>query len=158
VVETVVNLGICEVSDETECDTLDNVENEQEAAIANDEAAGDVPGSDESPASAETTRVGRWMSPSELSAMKKSGTVQYGAGGTSYVANPADPSAFGKQALPGSVYVEYDVPDASLYRAGQDGYSQIPSSSSPTGLRYMQLGNAPPDSVPVTNIDVRGTK
>jgi hypothetical protein len=42
VVETVVNLGICEVSDETECDTLDNVENEQEAAIANDAESGEA--------------------------------------------------------------------------------------------------------------------
>lgn len=53
-------------------------------------------------------RIGRWMTKAEYEAMKKTGKVQNGAGDATYGAT-SGPGSFGKQAAPGSVYVEYDV-------------------------------------------------
>jgi hypothetical protein len=91
------------------------------------------------------------MSPDELAEMQRTGEVQYGSGGTSYVANPASSSSF-TAAPPGSVYVEYDVPSDSLYPAGRSDWSQILSPDSPTGMRYAKLGNPPSGNIPATNI------
>lgn len=55
-------------------------------------------------------KVGRWMSQAEYDAMVKSGKVQESFSGTTHVASPADPEAFGKQAKSGSLYVEFEVP------------------------------------------------
>lgn len=52
---------------------------------------------------AQTTRVGRWMSQAEYDTMVKTGKVPESFSGTTHVANPADPKAFGKQAKPGSI-------------------------------------------------------
>jgi hypothetical protein len=57
-----------------------------------------------------SVRVGRWMSSSEYQAMKSTGKVQAGAGNMTYVAKPATSSAYARQAKPGSVYVEFNVP------------------------------------------------
>jgi RHS repeat-associated protein len=75
-------------------------------------------------------RVGRWMSRSEYNSMTRTGMVQEGAGGTTYVAHPADPAAYGSQAAPGTGYVEFDVPRNSLAPAGKEGWAQIPGPSS----------------------------
>jgi hypothetical protein len=53
-------------------------------------------------------RIGRWMTKAVYEAMKKTGRVQNGAGDATYGAT-SGPGSFGKQAAPGSVYVEYDV-------------------------------------------------
>ena len=55
------------------------------------------------------------MSKDEYNKMVDTGYVQkpYNAD-QSYVANPADYNAFYKQAKPGTVYVEFDVPSSSL--------------------------------------------
>jgi len=45
------------------------------------------------------------MSQAEYNKMVETGTVQEKFSGTTHVATPADMSAFGKQAKPGSVYV-----------------------------------------------------
>jgi RHS repeat-associated protein len=105
-----------------------------------------------------TTRVGRWMSNSELTKMRQTGQVQYGTGGTSYVASPADREAYGSQAAPGTVYVEYDVPKGSIYPAGKPGWGQIPSPDSPTGRRYTKIGRPPAARVPASNITVVARK
>lgn len=55
-------------------------------------------------------KVGRWMSKAEYEAMEASGKVQVGADGVTYVAVPAASKSYAKQAKPGSVYVEFDVP------------------------------------------------
>ena len=47
------------------------------------------------------------MSPDEHAAMVKTGEAQVGAGGTTYVANPADMNAFTPNRFP-SNYVEFD--------------------------------------------------
>ena len=45
-------------------------------------------------------------------------------GNTSYVANPASPTAF-TGAPNGSVYVEFNVPTNSIYPAGNETWGQI---------------------------------
>ena len=60
----------------------------------------------------------------------QSGVVQEGAVGTPYVAFPADPAAYGRQAALGTGYVEFDVPRSSLYPAGEPGWAQIPGPNS----------------------------
>ena len=58
------------------------------------------------------------MSEAEYNKMVETGKVQMSSSGkTSYVAKPADPTAF-KGASSGSIYVEYDVPTSSIYPAG----------------------------------------
>jgi|GEM_PF-1155080 len=68
--------------------------------------------------SLQTTRVGRWMSQAEYNAMKASGKVQESITGTTHVANPADKSAFFRQARSGDMYVEFNVPASSLKQTG----------------------------------------
>ena len=92
------------------------------------------------------TRVGRWMSPDEHAAMVRTGEVQVGAGGTTYVANPADVNAFTPNRFP-SNYVEFDVPTSSLRPAGQPGYAQIPTAENTMwGKLAPQRGWALPES------------
>lgn len=68
----------------------------------------------------ERERVGRWMSRNEYDKMVATGYVQEGAGGVTYVARPANISAYSKQAKVGSLYVEFNVPSFSL-RSTQEG-------------------------------------
>uniref|UniRef100_UPI002106034F RHS repeat-associated core domain-containing protein n=1 Tax=Saccharomonospora sp. NB11 TaxID=1642298 RepID=UPI002106034F len=89
------------------------------------------------------TRVGRWMSRGEYDAMRHTGQVQEGAGGTTYVAHPGDPNAFGREAKPGSIYVEFDVPHSSLYPAGKPGWAQIPGPNSMYGRLAKKRGQDP---------------
>lgn len=59
-----------------------------------------------------------------MEAMRKTGQVQEGAGGLTFgsVKGAGD---FMKQAKPGSVYVEYDVPINSLLPGGREGWVKI---------------------------------
>lgn len=57
----------------------------------------------------ESIRVGRWMGKEEYDLMLKTGKVQEGAGGLTYVIFPSDPDAF-PQAKPGALYVTFDIP------------------------------------------------
>jgi RHS repeat-associated protein len=107
-------------------------------------------------AAGETTRVGRWMSPDEHAAMVRTGEVQVGAGGTTYVANPADVSAFTPNRLP-SNYVEFDVPTSSL-RPGQPEWGQIPSPDSVWGRLAAKQGVAVQSPVPACNIVLVATR
>jgi hypothetical protein len=108
----------------------------------------------------DTTRVGRWMSPDEHSAMVNTGQVQVGRGNTTYVASPAKPEAYMSQAAPGSHYVEFDVPSSSLRPAGQPGWSQIPTADNTMwGKLAPQRGWSVPESpVPACNIVHVATK
>ncbi|WP_250655937.1 RHS repeat domain-containing protein [Alkalimarinus coralli] len=76
------------------------------------------------------TRVGRWMSSDELANMKKTGQVQEGSGGMTFVAN-SGPSSFSKQAKPGSNYVEFDVPSNSLLQGGKTDWLKTLGSNAP---------------------------
>jgi len=76
------------------------------------------------------TTVGRWMSKTEAKNMTNSGMVQESHSGLTHVANPASASTFAKQAKPGSVYTEFDVPSSSLRPSGT-GVSSIPGPNAP---------------------------
>jgi len=65
-------------------------------------------------------RVGRWMSQGEFDEMSRTGVVQRGGGGYTYVVHPANPDAY-RSARPGSVYAEFDVPRSSLIPGGRPG-------------------------------------
>ncbi len=69
------------------------------------------------------TRVGRWMGEGELAKMQKTGRVQEGGSGRTFVTNPPDPAAFpaGK-----GVFAEFNVPTTSLFPAGKPEWSVIP--------------------------------
>ena len=66
------------------------------------------------------------MGAGEHKKMLKTGYVQEGGGGVIYVAFPADPEAFGRQAKTGSRYVEFDVPISTLRPGGEPGHALHP--------------------------------
>jgi RHS repeat-associated protein len=103
-------------------------------------------------------RVGRWMSQGEHEAMTETGMVQEGGGGTTYVAYPADPAAYGQQAAAGSRYVEFDVPQDSLAPAGKEGWAQIPGPNSLYGRLAAMRGTPIPQFPPALNIEWLLTK
>ncbi|MFI1920499.1 putative T7SS-secreted protein [Nocardia sp. NPDC020380] len=107
---------------------------------------------------AEVTRVGRWMNPEEHQKMVDTGFVQEGGGGTTYVANPADPAAFRRQAPPGSVYVEFDVPTSSISPAGEPGWGQIRGPNHWMSQRLATMGRPVPEMPRAHNLSLMETK
>jgi len=103
------------------------------------------------------TRVGRWMSQAEYDTMIKTGKVPESFTGTTHVASPADINAFGKQAKPGSIYVEFDVPSSSL-KATNQGWSKIVGPNSLEGRLAVKKGNPVPEMPSATNIEIKGSK
>jgi RHS repeat-associated protein len=106
---------------------------------------------------AATTRVGRWMSKAEYDTMVKTGKVSESYTGTTHVANPADANAFGKQAKPGSMYVEFDVPTSSLKQTN-DGWASIVGPNSLQGRYAAKKGEPIPEMPSATNIKIVGEK
>jgi RHS repeat-associated protein len=104
------------------------------------------------------TRVGRWMSSVEHEAMIETGMVQEGGGGTTYVAYPADPAAYGYQAARGTRYLEFDVPPDSLTPAGKAGWAQIPGPDSLYGRLAAMRGLPIPQFPPAINLEWLLTK
>ena len=105
----------------------------------------------------ETTRVGRWMSQAEYDKMVKTKVVQESYSGTTHVANPASIDAFGKQAKPGQVYVEFDVPTTSLKQTNK-GWAKILGPNTLEGRLAAKKGNPIPDMPTATNIKIVGVK
>jgi RHS repeat-associated protein len=106
----------------------------------------------------ELVRVGRWMSKDEHELMCSTKLVQEGAGGTTYVAYPADVMSYMSQARSGSRYVEFDVPLSSLAPAGKVGWAQIPGPNS-LRARLAQLRGLPVPQFPqALNIDWLASK
>ena len=107
--------------------------------------------------SSATTRVGRWMSKAEYSKMVSTGKVQMSANGMTHVSNPADINAFAKQAKKGSVYVEFDVPSASVSPGGKDSWGIINGPGSPKDRLYIRNGLPGITEMPnATNIVIVG--
>ena len=108
----------------------------------------------------ETTRVGRWMSREEYAKMVETGKVQMSPNGnTSYVANPADINAFGSQAKPVSIYVEFDVDSSRIYAADNYGWGQIPGPGSLYDRLNIKKGLPPIEDMPnAYNIKIGGEK
>ena len=98
------------------------------------------------------TRVGRWMSGEEYQGMLDTGMVQPGRTGVINVASPADPLAYMKQAVPGSLYVEFDVPESSLVQGGTKGWATIPGPDSLFSRLNIQRGLLPYEFPPALNI------
>lgn len=97
---------------------------------------------------AETTRVGRWMSPAEFRAMVETGRVVEGAGGRTYVVNPPNPGSFTSAGKGSSVYAEFDVPTSVLRQGSKPEWSVIPGPNVTTRL----YGPPPKESAPATCI------
>ncbi len=89
--------------------------------------------------------------------MASTGEVQVGAGGTTYVANPANVDAFTPNRFPGS-YVEFDVPTSSLRPAGSAGWGQIPSPDSLWGRLAAKQGVPVQGPMPACNIVLVATR
>jgi len=105
-----------------------------------------------------TTRVGRWMSPTELANMKSTSRVIESSSGTTHVAVPASSATFGRQAATGSAYVEFNVSSETLLSTGT-GTARIITPNSRAAQQYQRLGRpVPTQSPPVYNINVLGTK
>ncbi|HIP24826.1 MAG TPA: hypothetical protein EYG79_14730 [Rhodobacteraceae bacterium] len=87
-----------------------------------------------------TTTVGRWMGESELATMQSTGRVAESFSGTTHVANPANPATFIRQSPSGSIYVEFEIPTASL-RPTSTGYSAVVTPNSIYGRLAQRAGN-----------------
>jgi hypothetical protein len=98
------------------------------------------------------------MSRNEYEAMTSSGIVQEGAGGTTYVAHPADADSYRREAAPGACYVEFDVPPECLEQASKPEWSQIPGPNSLTARYRMRRGEEPPQFPQVLNIQMLEVK
>lgn len=96
----------------------------------------------------ETTRVGRWMSATEFKTMNETGRVVEGAGGRTYVVNPADPAAFTGAGRGSSIYAEFNVPTSVLKPGSKLEWSVIPGPNVTTRL----YGPAPAELAPATCI------
>jgi hypothetical protein len=90
--------------------------------------------------------------------MVETGMVQEGGGGTTYVAHPADSTAYGPQAALGSRYVEFDVPRDAVVPAGKTGWAQIPGPDSLYGRLAAMRGLSVRQFPPAINIEWLLTK
>ena len=70
--------------------------------------------------------VGRWMGPSEYNQMTSTGKVVQSYTGTTHVASPASVDAFGKQAKPGTKYVEFNVLEGRLAKRKGNPVPEMP--------------------------------
>jgi hypothetical protein len=104
-----------------------------------------------------TVTVGRWMSPDELQKMWATGKVVQSNTGTTHVGYPANIDAFGKQAKPGAVYVEFGVPEGSLIKTN-DEWAKIVGPDSLEGRLAKRKGLPVPEMPEVTNIEVKAHK
>ncbi|MBQ4765463.1 hypothetical protein F9U43_22240, partial [Pectobacterium versatile] len=93
--------------------------------------------------------VGRWMGPTEYKQMIDSGKVVQSSTGTTHVAHPANIDAFGKQAKPGTMYIEFDVPKNSLIKTN-DGWAKIVGPDSLEG-RLAKRKGLPVPKMPSAN-------
>jgi hypothetical protein len=92
------------------------------------------------------------MSQDEYSKMIDTGMVQEGAGGVTYAAEPATPDAYGREAAPGTVYVEFDVPSVLLYPGGKPGYVKMSTPQGQPGRIAVRKGLPIPELPPALNI------
>lgn len=100
------------------------------------------------------SRVGRWMGRDEYGKMLTTGKVQESFSGATYVATPASPAAYERQAKPGSIYVEFDVPASSVKQL-QEGWGRIIGPSTLESRLAARRGTkAVEEMPPATNIQV----
>ena len=97
------------------------------------------------------------MSQAEYEKMVKTGMVQDSYSGTTHVANPASIEAIGKQAKPGQIYVEFEVPISSLIQTNR-GWAKILGPNMIEARLVAQKGLPVPEIPSATNIKVSGSK
>ena len=84
-------------------------------------------------------RVGRWMSRTELRRMRETGSVQ-----GDYVILPPARGGFAA-ALPGSVYVEFDIGREALAQGGREDWFIVIRPTTLRGRRLLRTGGSMPD-------------
>jgi hypothetical protein len=93
------------------------------------------------------------MSQEELQKMQKTGTVQESHTGTTHIAHPANVDAFGRQAKPGDVYVEFEVPASSVKTTNpRQGWAKILGPNTVEGRQARIKGGPIPQLPAATNI------
>ena len=97
------------------------------------------------------------MSSSEYKQMIHSGRVVQSTTGITHVAYPADIEAFGKQAKPGTMYVEFNVPENSLTKTNE-GWAKIVGPDSLEGRLAKRKGQPVPEMPTASNIEVKAHK
>jgi hypothetical protein len=106
-----------------------------------------------------TIRVGRWMSQAEYDAMVNTGKVQESSIGTTYVASPNDINAFGKQARPRSIYVEFDIPENTIKITNKEyGWAKILGPNTIEGRLAVKNGYPAFEMPNASNIKIVGRK
>ncbi|MEV6153644.1 RHS repeat-associated core domain-containing protein [Nonomuraea sp. NPDC052129] len=99
-------------------------------------------------------RVGRWMSQAEYD--RRTGMVQRGGGGFTYVVHPADPKAY-ISARPGSVYAEFDVPRSLLIPGGRPGDYKLSDSTTINARLAEKRGLPKPELPEARNLGLGGS-
>lgn len=90
--------------------------------------------------------------------MKKTGQIQEGSGGMTFVAS-SGPSSFRKQAKSGSNYVEFDIPTNSLLQGGKPDWFKTLGPSAPKSQLFKLNKQGGEISPPFRNLsDVIETK
>jgi hypothetical protein len=93
------------------------------------------------------------MSQTEYDAMLKTGMVQESYSGTTHVLFPGHQASFARQALPGSVYVEFNVPTESVKATqAQTGWAKILGPNTIEGRLAAKKGQPIPQMPKATNI------
>ena len=92
------------------------------------------------------------MSQAEHAEMVRTGHVVESHSGVTHVASPANPEAYRKQARPGSVYVEFDVPAGSVTPTSTNGWAKIPGPNSIEARLAKQRGQPVPQMPGAANI------
>ncbi|WP_442878744.1 TreTu family toxin [Brenneria sp. g21c3] len=97
------------------------------------------------------------MGPTEYKQMVDSGRVVQSSTGATHVAHPENIDAFGKQAKPGTMYVEFDVPKNSLIKTN-DGWAKIVGPDSLEGRLVKRKGLPVPEMPSANKIEVKAHK
>ena len=103
------------------------------------------------------TRVGRWMSPEELTLMQSTGKVIQGGGGQIFISINGV-NDFKGAAPKGSVYVEFDVPSNSLIQGGKDGWYKMLGSDAKPSQKYQLNKQGGSLTLNVNNINILDKK
>jgi RHS repeat-associated protein len=122
--------------------------------------AGEAVDAAEAAGSGGYSRVGRWMSQAEHDAMKATGKVQSNINtgqDMMHITVPPNPDAY-LAAKPGSIFAEFDVPNAQLTAGGKPGWGIVYGPNSIYGRLAAQQGNPLTGMPDAMNIFITQTK
>lgn len=99
------------------------------------------------------------MCKEEYEKMVQTGRVQMSSDHKIHVANPANRSAFEKQASQGSIYVEFDVPTNTISAGGRDDWGIVNGPGSLLDRLYASKNLPRIAEIPeAINIKIKGSK